>query len=73
LYRSDVFALVALYALNEDLRGGEFFGAAGFRRRGFGGFLLRVLFGAFLGVKGECGEVLFYGFWRPVSMLLCEL
>lgn len=34
---------------------------------GFCGFLLGVFFGAFLGVEGEGGEVLFYCFcWEEV-------
>jgi hypothetical protein len=67
LYGGDVFALVAFYAFDEDLGGGEFFGAARFGRGGFGGLLLRVFFGAFLGVEGEGGHVVFYGFCEGVS------
>jgi hypothetical protein len=63
LHGGDVFALVALDALDQDLRRCELFGAARFGGRGFGGFLLRVFFGAFLGIDGEGREVLFYGFW----------
>lgn len=63
MYGGDVFALVAFDAFDEDLGGGEFFGAAGFGRRGFCGFLLGVFFGAFLGVDREGGEILFYGFY----------
>jgi hypothetical protein len=67
LHGGDVFALVALDALDEDFGGREFFGAPGFGGGGFCGFFLRVFFGAFLGVEGEGGEVLFDGFWRKIS------
>jgi hypothetical protein len=40
LYCGDVFALVALDALDKNFGGGEFFGATGFGGGGFGGFLL---------------------------------
>lgn len=52
----DVFALVALDALDEDFGGGFGFGGAGFEGEGPRGFLLGVFFGAFLGVEGEGGE-----------------
>jgi len=64
LHGGDVFALVALDALNEDLGRGELFGAASFCGRGFCGFLLRVFFCALLCVDGEGREVLGYGFYR---------
>jgi hypothetical protein len=54
----DVLALVALDALDDDLAGRALFALAGLGRFGFGGFLLGVFFGAFLGVDGEGGEVL---------------
>lgn len=57
----DVFALVAFDALDYDFGGGEFFGAAGFGGGGFGFLLFGVLFGAFLGVDREGGEVGCYG------------
>jgi hypothetical protein len=60
----DVFALVALDALDQDLGRGEFFSASGFGGGGFCSFLLGVFLGTFLGVEGEGGEVLFYGFWE---------
>lgn len=59
----DVFALVALDALDDDFGRGEFFGAAGFGGGGFCFFLFCVLFGAFLGVDREGGEVGCYGVW----------
>jgi hypothetical protein len=54
----DVFALVALDALDDDFGRGAFLRFARFGRFGFGGFLLGVFLGAFLGVDGERGEVL---------------
>lgn len=58
----DVLALVALDALDDDLGGCALFRLARFGRFGFGGFLLRVFFRAFLGVDAERGEVLAEGF-----------
>ena len=58
-----MFALVALDALDDDFGGGEFFGAAGFGGGGFCFFLFCVLFGAFLGVDREGGEIGCYGVW----------
>jgi hypothetical protein len=68
----NVFTLVALDALDENLGGCELLGATGFGGGGFCSFLLGVLFGAFLSIDGEGGEVLFYGFCAQVSILLCE-
>jgi hypothetical protein len=67
LYGGHVLALVALDALDQDFGRREFFSAPGFGGGGFCGFLLRVFFGAFLGVDGEGGEVLFYGFCVDVN------
>ena len=53
-----VLALIALHAFDDDFRGGALLGLAGLAGGGFGGFLLCVAVGAFLGVDGEAAEVL---------------
>lgn len=53
----DIFPLVALDALDGDFRRGALFCLASFGCGGFGGFLLGVFFGAFLGVDTEGAEV----------------
>jgi hypothetical protein len=58
----DVFALVALDALDDDFGGCALLGLAGFGRERFGGFLLGVFFGAFLRIDAKGGEVLRQGF-----------
>ena len=57
-----MLALVALDALDDDFARGALLAFARFGCFGFGGFLLRVFFGAFLRVDGEGGEVGGQGF-----------
>lgn len=59
MYRGDIFALVSLDAFDEDFGCGALLLRFGFCGGGFGGFLLCVFLGAFLGVDREGGEVLF--------------
>ena len=56
LFRS--LPLVALDPLDGDFGRGALLRFPRFERFGFGGFLLRVLLGAFLRVDAEAGEVL---------------
>jgi hypothetical protein len=72
LYRGDIFALVSLDAFDEDFRCSTLLLRFGFCGGGFGGFLLCVFLGAFLGVDGEGGEVLFDCFCIVILVLVNE-